>query len=155
MNKGKIEQIDTPERIYTRPKTPFVADFMGFENILEGEVLHVEALGEKQLCTVRVGNTNVTVVNSGHLPISVNDQVWIAIRPDSFLLVNPGDYDNNIFPGKVLLHTYRGNNAEYLIDSELGRLSVLESERREYQPGDSVHVFVKPDDCILIHPNEE
>ncbi|MCB0043447.1 MAG: ABC transporter ATP-binding protein, partial [Caldilinea sp.] len=34
MNKGNIEQIGTPEEVFSNPQTPFVADFMGFENRL-------------------------------------------------------------------------------------------------------------------------
>lgn len=33
MNKGKINQIDTPERLYKYPKNVFVADFLGQKNI--------------------------------------------------------------------------------------------------------------------------
>jgi len=38
MNKGQVEQCGTPQDIFLRPATPFVADFIGHENILEGEV---------------------------------------------------------------------------------------------------------------------
>ncbi len=36
MNKGEIEQIGTPEEIYSRPNTPFVANFVGKANLIEG-----------------------------------------------------------------------------------------------------------------------
>ena len=41
MNKGRIEQIGTPEEIYTRPKTHFVAEFVGSNNIFDGKVAEV------------------------------------------------------------------------------------------------------------------
>lgn len=42
MNKGKIEQLDTPQAIYDRPATRFVASFIGNTNLLPVEVLAVE-----------------------------------------------------------------------------------------------------------------
>jgi putative spermidine/putrescine transport system ATP-binding protein len=152
MNQGQIEQIGSPQEIYTRPNTPFVADFMGFENIFEGQVLQVQEQEGKQLCTVRVGESHVMIEHSGHLFLQTNDQLWIAIRPDSLSLVSSEFQGQNIFSGSVLLHTYRGNSAEYLIDTELGRLTVLESEQQDYQPGDTVRVLGKPQDLTLITP---
>src|SRR3546814_10505039 len=38
MNEGKIEQIDTPERLYFEPKTTFSADFIGTANLLKGTI---------------------------------------------------------------------------------------------------------------------
>jgi ABC-type Fe3+/spermidine/putrescine transport system ATPase subunit len=125
---------------------------MGFENIFEGQVLRVEERNGEQLCTVRVGESNVDVVNPEHLSLGSNDHLWIAIRPDSLSLVTSDHQERNTFSGTVLLHTYRGNNAEYLVDAELGRLSVLESEKRDYQPGGTVCVLGKPEDFILIKP---
>lgn len=38
MNKGHIEQIGTPDELFTRPRTIFVANFMGVENVLHGSL---------------------------------------------------------------------------------------------------------------------
>ena len=171
MNQGKIEQIGTPQEIYTHPRTPFVADFMGFENIFEGRVLTLEERDGQQMVTVRVGEAEVEVgVSSAQIPsgqdgggnerknradhtsLNPNQPIWLAIRPDSLSLAAPEHHAGNSLAGSVLLHTYRGNSAEYLIETELGRLAVLESEKRDYQPGDMVRVFGKPEDFILIYP---
>jgi putative spermidine/putrescine transport system ATP-binding protein len=153
MNKGKIEQIGTPQEIYTHPHTPFVADFMGFENIFEGSVLAIEEQHGKQVYTVQAGKTEVIISSVDHVSPSPDKSLWIAIRPDSLSLVDSKHQKKNTLSGTVLLHTYRGNSAEYLVETELGRLSVLEAEQREHQPGDIVHVFGKPEDFILIYPN--
>jgi len=49
MNRGAVEQVGTPEEVYRRPKTRFVASFLGAMNWIGGvglrpEVLHIEAL---------------------------------------------------------------------------------------------------------------
>src|SRR6202008_4916723 len=38
MNRGRVEQLGTPEELYERPATPFVADFIGTTNLLRGTV---------------------------------------------------------------------------------------------------------------------
>ena len=43
MNCGRIEQIGTPEDVYYRSKTDFVAQFIGLANVLDGEVLDASA----------------------------------------------------------------------------------------------------------------
>ncbi len=43
MNRGKVEQLGTPEALYERPATRFVADFIGTTNLLRGEVVSTEA----------------------------------------------------------------------------------------------------------------
>jgi iron(III) transport system ATP-binding protein/putative spermidine/putrescine transport system ATP-binding protein len=54
MNEGRIEQVDTPEKIYNQPKTSFVASFIGEVNRLSGEIVCTT----EQECTVHVyGNT--------------------------------------------------------------------------------------------------
>lgn len=152
MNQGKIEQIGSPQEIYTQPRTPFVADFMGFENIFEGQIQQITEQDGRQICIIRVGERHVEAVNAEHLSLKSEDHLWIAIRPDSLSLVDSDQPSQNTFPGTVLLHTYRGNNAEYLVETELGRLTVLESEKRGYQPGDTVRILGKPEDFILIKP---
>lgn len=53
MNKGKIQQIGTPQDIYNEPKNAFVADFIGESNILDGVMLDdylVKFFGRKFQC---------------------------------------------------------------------------------------------------------
>jgi len=45
MNQGRIEQIGTPEEIYERPRSKFVADFIGLSNFIEGVVSGFDELG--------------------------------------------------------------------------------------------------------------
>ncbi|GGP21049.1 ABC transporter ATP-binding protein [Silvimonas iriomotensis] len=51
-NKGKIEQVDSPRNLYTRPQTPFVADFVGTSNVIEGDLAQA-ITGAAQAFSVR------------------------------------------------------------------------------------------------------
>ena len=48
MRAGKIEQVGSPEDVYRRPRTRFVADFVGIPNLLEGTVRSVERHGHRR-----------------------------------------------------------------------------------------------------------
>jgi spermidine/putrescine transport system ATP-binding protein len=70
MNKGLIEQLDDPEEIYERPRTTFVAGFIGVSNLMPGEVVST-GTGTAELrldagVTVRTGAAGVTVGERAH-----------------------------------------------------------------------------------------
>lgn len=108
MNQGEIEQEGTPEEIYAKPKTRFVADFIGKQtNFLTGEVI------EK---------------NDGKLSIKVWDKVVTFDRADEFkkgdrvlLVIRPEMVDlssrEGTFEGEVSLVTYLGSEVVYEVTS--------------------------------------
>ena len=73
MNEGVIEQIGTPQDIYSRPVNPFVADFIGTMNFLSGV-----AGGKAQ---VRLGDIDLTTNNSPD-GIQKDDPITVCIRPE-------------------------------------------------------------------------
>ncbi|HAM35922.1 MAG TPA: spermidine/putrescine ABC transporter [Elusimicrobia bacterium] len=76
---GRVEQIGTPEEIYRRPKTSFVADFMGSANILSGRLTQV-----REGC-VRVrleDEVDVEFPYAEPLPVAEGEELCVAIRPE-------------------------------------------------------------------------
>ncbi|MCX7839447.1 MAG: ABC transporter ATP-binding protein, partial [Anaerolineae bacterium] len=77
MNKGKIEQEGTPEEIFYRPATPFVARFMGFDNQFTGRVHHRD---EHQIEIAT--DTGRLVARPHFLPdVRAGDAVVVLFRP--------------------------------------------------------------------------
>ena len=79
MNKGYIQQIGSPEKIYNEPENAFVADFIGDSNLLGGVMLEdklVEILGVRFSC-----------VDTG---FGTNRPVDVVIRPEDVILDAPG-----------------------------------------------------------------
>ena len=91
MRAGRIEQQGTPEDVYARPRTPFVADFMGWQNILP-------AAGVPD--ALRHAYPHAT---------------HFAWRPEGVTL---GD---GPVTGRVLARTYQGEHLEYLLEGAHGR----------------------------------
>lgn len=77
MNNGIIEQIGTPEELYEKPKTKFVADFLGDTNILEGEVVKIKETEvllnlEQEEDIIRIPNLNY----------GFGDKFTVSVRPE-------------------------------------------------------------------------
>ncbi len=81
MNRGKVEQLGTPEALYERPATRFVADFIGTTNLLRGEVVSTES--DRAVVRLESGET-CPVGRSGR---TVGDAVDISLRPEAISLL--------------------------------------------------------------------
>jgi putative spermidine/putrescine transport system ATP-binding protein len=101
MKNGAIEQIGTPEDIYNRPASAFVADFVGFENIF--------ALDQGKLKT-----EHGLADPSGALPGEALSAAGLAWRPRMVTL------GSGPFRGTVRGTSFAGDRREYLLASDLG-----------------------------------
>ena len=112
MNKGYIQQIGSPEKIYNEPETAFVADFIGDSNLLGGVMLEdklVEILGVRFSC-----------VDTG---FGTNRPVDVVIRPEDVILDAPGKgsldgtVTHLIFKGVHYEMEVTANGFEWLVHS--------------------------------------
>ncbi|MBY3246495.1 ABC transporter ATP-binding protein [Rhizobium laguerreae] len=88
MNKGNVEQIDTPMAVYDRPKTLFVNTFIGQANVLHGTVERLDA----EATTIALPNGN-TVVLPRRLNFTIGSRVTITFRPEDVRLSTaPGGF---------------------------------------------------------------
>ncbi len=86
MNRGRVEQLGTPEELYERPTTRFVADFIGTTNLLIGTVESVDA----EHAIVRLASGEPCVV--GRADLAVGRSIELSIRPESVELRPPGGH---------------------------------------------------------------
>lgn len=123
MDHGVIAQRGTPEELYERPATEFVAGFMGEAMLFDATA---DAGGG-----LRVGPLEVrgaTRAGNGPVRVAVRPEAWQVRPPEGAALV-----------GTVSKSAYLGSVYEYVVDTELGSLFVVSpdlSVRR--QPGDRV-----------------
>ncbi|RLE57772.1 MAG: ABC transporter ATP-binding protein [Thermoprotei archaeon] len=78
LNRGVIEQGGTPIELYANPQSPFIADFVGSSNFLEGVVREVDK--HSYLVSVDIGPLEIKVRGSADL--LPNNSVVVAIRPE-------------------------------------------------------------------------
>jgi len=97
MNHGKIEQLGTPSELYFRPRTLFVADFLGESNLLEGTVERVEG-GQAD---VRFAQDGGRARALAHAELAAGSKVRVMVRPQN-IGVRAGPADVNSVRGTVL-----------------------------------------------------
>src|SRR5499426_2524475 len=78
MNKGRVEDVGPPSRVYLRPASLFTASFMGESNILMGEV--VEATPGAARVKTRIGTLTVPT------QVAIGDSVTLSIRPEQLVI---------------------------------------------------------------------
>jgi iron(III) transport system ATP-binding protein len=115
MNQGRLEQIGTPTEIYEKPRTFFVAGFIGYINLIPGRVVSNES-GKMKISTAACELWNA---NPGLRDLSTGDQVTVVIRPESIHLgKEPSTAARNRLDGRVLNSTYVGSLVRYTLQVE-------------------------------------
>lgn len=108
MHQGRVLQVGTPQEIYERPATRFVADFIGESNFLEGRVVHTA--GTRAVVQIGLLQTNVFTDS----PLQVNQTVTLALRPERIQLCLP-DEGNGTWTGLVEELLYAGKETRYRV----------------------------------------
>ncbi len=122
LNGGRIVQDGSPQDLFDRPRSRFVADFMGIGNVLQGRV-HSYHSGETMV-TVN-GREIVGRPVPGFSP-SIDDKVFLAIRAERFRIsadpIADSEKKINIVPCKSRLRIYKGNYYDIELETPLGTL---------------------------------
>jgi iron(III) transport system ATP-binding protein len=116
IRSGIIQQVGTPREIYTAPATRFVADFIGFENLLTATV--TEARNGSTAVKLRSGASPVWT-SRGITP-APGTEVVLAARADDLEIgpmASPGEAPAAAITGVIRSRTYAGGRVEYLVDA--------------------------------------
>jgi len=144
MNQGSIEQVGTPEEIYARPRTKFVADFIGkTTNFLSGEVV------EKDSTIVRVKVWEKVLAFERPNSFNRGDKVLLVARPEMIDLAAR----EGMFEGEVNLVTYLGSEVIYEVTSHQQLFTVEVSNplrQGTYQRGNKVFMNLDLKNIYLI-----
>lgn len=140
MQAGQVEQLGTPEELYERPATRFVADFIGTTNLLRGRI---EADG-----TVRLTSGESAPV--AHDGLAAGTEVEISVRPESVRLVPPETI--GAIRATVEQAAYLGTTISYQLRTAGGLpLTVLTSKAGGRLPaGSDVAVTWAPAEALIL-----
>lgn len=127
MHKGRILQIGTPEEIYERPSTRFVADFIGQTNFLSGRLWVDEP--ERGQLVIDVDGARVRV-NGSRGSLRPGDTV-MALRPERIFLSRESPDADNRFEVKVEDVVYFGTARHYHVRLHNGVPLVVRQENRD------------------------
>ncbi len=114
MNDGRVVQVGSPRDIYYRPRTAFVADFVGTANMIPGSV---SAIAGRNL-TVQAGGAVLRVENDelAGASVRVGGPVTLCCRPEAIeILSAPPAIDDNLLVGEIVNSIFEGSHARYWI----------------------------------------
>ena len=138
MNKGRLEQLGPPTTIYSRPATPFVAEFVGLTNRMEGEVKGGEVI---------VRGTRLPLVR----PDTPDGTAVALVRPEAVSLASDGDAGSGPLVGTVIAVAFLGATSRVTVD--LGDMIVLAqmptSQAAATPAGSRVSLTLRPDPVLI------
>ena len=138
MDKGRIQQIGTPEDIYNEPKNAFVADFIGESNILDGIMRAdyvVEFFGRKFRC-----------LDHG---FAKDEPVDVVIRPEDVDIVPP---DSGHLCGTVTSVTFKGVHYDTIVDFKGFKWLIQTTDL--HRPGEYIGIRLTPNDIHVMKKSE-
>ena len=140
MSGGKIEQSGTPEDIYDRPRSEFVARFIGASNVIKGKGLdgsRIDFAGTALRCTGEKINSG------GPTPVS--------IRPHDIAISASLIQGDNIVPGTVVRQVFLGGTRDYMVEAKDGtQLRVLTGVGENIPQGSAVWLHLPADRCRVL-----
>lgn len=145
MSAGRIQQIGSPQEVYLRPANAFVADFVGFENRLEGQRVSGK------------GGPAIRLSGGSRLPLTgdlPDGELVVYARADA-VSVRRREGSLAIGSGRVLGVTYLGDSYEFHVETEHGVVigrdrAELGTESSRIRAGDRVELQLDPAQAVTI-----
>ena len=146
MNVGVIEQIGSPQEIYNRPRTRFVADFVGSANLLKGKVRGASDTGGGVAFEIADGSVLQAIAPGGAVADGNDGEVSVRTAYIGFGKVD----GQNQIAGAVYQRMFHGDFVQYIIDSPVGRLTVRRPPTQLVDEGTAVTLSFAPEHCVLL-----
>ncbi len=135
MNHGRIEQDGTPEQVYERPVTRFVAEFMGSANIIDATRISAEMVG--------TAHGDLLVASA-----PAWQQGTLAIRPEDIEIRQQAG--PNHLPGTISDRLFRGDHWELIVNLPGGIIRVSTEPDQVHRVGEAVFLELPPDDLLVL-----
>jgi ABC-type Fe3+/spermidine/putrescine transport system ATPase subunit len=142
MNKGRIEQIDDPLTLYARPKTRYVAEFIGRSNILDGKPNGSSVAFEGfEVASARLDSRG---------PIRTSE---FSLRSQNIALhANAPDGDGVVLPGSIVERAFLGETWDYAFQSDSSglKLRIMSPPMNVFAVGQKVWLEINPSHIVPI-----
>lgn len=149
MNKGEIIEVGTPKEIYEKPKARFVAEFVGSNNFIEGEIVKFE----NSFFIVKIGENNVLKLSAKTvLQLKVGDKVTVLSRPERIELRSNLLEGENVFLGEVKSIDYLGETVRYFVKLESGPMLIADNKayRYTFSTGEKIYIKLHDEHCSMM-----
>jgi putative spermidine/putrescine transport system ATP-binding protein len=152
MNRGRLAQLGTPEEVYNRPASPFVAAFMGADNVIQlpiaraGDVVRVPA-GPDNDAAVLSNGTDTAL----HLAEGIDEQAVVHFRSEAARLVPHGEGrpDGLVLRGRIRQCSYPGGFYRYAVT--VGGQEYFVDDERRFATNEPVGICL-PAQALHLYP---
>lgn len=134
INEGKIEQVGTPEEIYTKPKTEFVAHFIGNTNLVPGKWVNSSEF-------VPSAGNQLTVWKNDNVAEIFHTKNLFPVRPEQFYIKT----GSNGIPAVIKNVLYQGNEIHYTVTVEDEEWEIYSNYLDKHKIGDEVSLYFEED----------
>jgi len=145
MNEGRIIQVGSPREIYERPRSRFVADFIGRTNLLEAKVIAADGAGRYRVGSV-LGELNVSSADA----LRAGDAVTLSVRPEDVELSEKRPEGANVCAGTVGVRVFLGDTVDLQVS--VGQYELLARAHPSLVAPTGGQVFLRFDaeKCIAL-----
>jgi iron(III) transport system ATP-binding protein len=149
LDRGRLVQMGSPGDIFDRPKTRFVAEFIGKANILSGR-----ADGDGRLLLPDGLSIRVNGAGGG----ATSSHVSVCLRPHNVMLIadtaaaqSLADQGYNLFAGSIGRSIYFGDAVDYSVElPSRASLRVIAPPSQRFDPGQPIYAAAHPDHCVVV-----
>ncbi|MGD9066959.1 MAG: ABC transporter ATP-binding protein, partial [Desulfobacterales bacterium] len=144
MLEGRVKQIGTPEKIYSNPKTPFAADFMGSANLIPVNVVHSQD-----------GHWQAILPNGHKIPVppletDKTGEYLLMLRQEDLKLTDNASQFDAAVPVKVLAQVYLGAKIRFVVGLGDQRLNILMTKAEAVFASKATHLAWRVNDSNLL-----
>jgi len=149
MRAGHIEQKGPPHEIYNRPRTEFVADFVGSANLIRGR-LRADLARDGLVVLETEGGHIVHGIAAGHTP---GPNPVMSVRTVHLRLsATPPAAPINVWPVTVHRAVFLGDITQLHVDWGGRDLVIRQTVADEWAEGDAAYLSIAPGNCVLLEP---
>jgi iron(III) transport system ATP-binding protein len=146
MNQGRVEQVGSPEDIYQRPRSEFVARFIGGTNIFRGRRIGDGLVDCGGGVVLRCGTGEVAAVGDTAVSVRPHDIVVQALNDGA----RPAQRQNEA-AGRVVRQAYLGVSRDYLVSlADEQQVRVTAPLQVNVPVGGMVHLVFPPEHCRAL-----
>ena len=155
MNSGHIEQAGSAADLYERPRTEFVANFLGVSNLIDGKL----SRSDGDLASVETHDGARLHVPADRVGPHDTDSIRVGVRPEKITLSpanGAGHGDRNALRGTIVVAAFLGTSIQYVIKAPGGEeLTVFAqnldgSEPDSFGPGREVDLTWNPHHTFVV-----
>jgi len=140
LHDGVIVQTDTPENIFLRPKSVWVARFLGLNNLLPAT-----GVTDSQIL-LKLNDRTIYLTIPLEYPLVEGQKIWVLFRDEKLQITNDADFS---IKGIIKESIFKGSNYETHVEITPGTVFSVINEKK-FQAGTEIELFYSPEDLLAL-----